>query len=215
LTFCLGFINVFTLFLQLMGVRRDYHHLRDRRVGKMIGTRDRAGSSNSWLQSDNERHDMPEDWVRGLRTYPLVIAFGNLIWETLHLPLYTIWNTGTLREKLFAVVHCTGGDVLIALASLALALVIGADRTWPKRGWKRVVLLTVCFGVGYTIFSEWLNIVVRASWAYSELMPVIPVVGIGLSPLLEWVVVPLLAFNLARRSASARSGKVGTEIPGL
>jgi len=181
----------------------------------MIGTRDRAGSSTSLLQSNNERHDMPEDWVRGLRTYLLVIAFGNLIWETLHLPLYTIWNTGTLREKLFAVVHCTGGDVLIALASLALALVIGADRTWPKRGWTRVVLLTVSFGVGYTIFSEWLNIVVRASWAYSELMPVIPVVGIGLSPLLEWVVVPLLAFNLARRSASARSVKGGTEVRGL
>ena len=176
----------------------------------MTGTTDHARSSTSMSPATNDRHDMPEDWVRGLRTYLLVIGFGNLIWETLHLPLYTIWNTGTLREKLFAVVHCTGGDVLIALASLALALVIGADRTWPKRGWKRVVLLTVCFGVVYTIFSEWLNIVVRASWAYSELMPVIPVVGIGLSPLLEWIIVPLLAFNLARRSASARSVKSGT-----
>src|SRR5260370_38195466 len=139
----------------------------------MTGMRDRADSPRSMSSATNERHEMPEDWVRGLRTYLLVIAIGNLVWETLHLPLYQIWNTGTVGEKLFAVVHCTGGDVLIALASLALALVVGADRAWPKRGWKRVVLLTVCFGVGDTIFTEWLNIVVRASWPCSELMPVI------------------------------------------
>src|SRR5260370_35951592 len=110
-----------------------------------------------------ERHCMREGWVRGSRIYLLVIAFGNLIWESLHLPLYTIWNTATLREKLFAVVHCTGGDVLIALASLALALVIGAGRAWPKRGWTRVVLLTVGSGVGYRIFSAGLKFVARAA----------------------------------------------------
>src|SRR6266849_6660654 len=138
----------------------------------------------------NERRDVSEDWVRGLRTYVLVIAVGNLIWETFHLPLYEIWNTGTAGENLFAVVHCTGGDLLIAVTSLVLALVIGANQSWPQRGWERVILLTTGFGVAYTIFSEWLNVVVRASWAYSELMPVVPILGTGLSPLLECVIVP-------------------------
>jgi hypothetical protein len=56
------------------------------------------------------------------------------------------------------------------------------------------------FGIGYTVFSEWLNVVIRAAWAYSEWMPVIPLFGhkIGLSPLLQWIVVPAVAFKIVR-----------------
>jgi hypothetical protein len=83
--------------------------------------------------------------LRALRTYLGVIVVGNLAWEFLHLPLYTIWTTGTLGEKVFAAVHCTGGDIPIALASLALALVFGGDR-----GWTTVGALAIVFGVAYT-----------------------------------------------------------------
>jgi hypothetical protein len=67
-------------------------------------------------------------WLRALRIYLGVIIAANLTWEFLHLPLYTIWTTGTLGEQVFAAVHCTGGDILIALASLTLALVLAGER---------------------------------------------------------------------------------------
>lgn len=142
------------------------------------------------------------DWLAALRGHLTVIAGGNLLWETLHLPLYTLWQTGTTDAKVFAVLHCTGGDLLIALASLTLALVLVGDRRWPEVGFWRVGALTLLFGLGYTIFSEWLNIVIRASWAYSDWMPVVPILGmeVGLSPLLQWLVVPGLALAWARRS---------------
>ncbi len=35
--------------------------------------------------------------------------------------------------------------------------------------------------------SEWLNVLVSQTWACSDLMPVVPVIGIGLSPLLQGV----------------------------
>jgi hypothetical protein len=119
-----------------------------------------------------------------------VILLGNLAWEILHLPLYTIWTTGTLGERTFAVVHCTGGDLLIALASLTLALVLAGERGWPT-----VATLAIAFGVAYTGFSEWHNVYVRRSWAYSEWMPVIRIAGheIGLSPLFQWLIVPATA----------------------
>lgn len=146
------------------------------------------------------------DWLGALRAYLAVVALGNLLWEAAHLPLYTIWNTGSAGEKAFAVVHCTGGDLLIALSSLTIALVLAGDREWPECRLPSVVILTVFFGVAYTTFSEWLNIVVRKSWAYSELMPVISVFefDVGLSPLLQWIVVPLTAFWFARARASRR-----------
>ena len=58
------------------------------------------------------------------------------------------------------------------------------------------------------MFSEWLNVVVRASWAYSEWMPVIALAGqkFGLSPLLQWIVVPAAAFAFSATSSwTARS----------
>ena len=147
------------------------------------------------------------NWLSALRVYLLTTAAGDLAWEAAHHPLYTLWRTGTAGEKLFAVVHCTLGDILIALASLALGLVLAGHRDWPVRRSRAVGGLTVALGLSYTAFSEWLNVVVRESWAYSELMPVVLVFGfgVGVSPLLQWVVVPALALHLARRAGAARS----------
>ncbi len=52
-------------------------------------------------------------------------------------------------------------------------------------------------------YLEWLNIVVRAGWAYSDLMPVVPIINTGLAPLLQWILIPLLALSLARKAAYA------------
>lgn len=146
------------------------------------------------------------NWLSALRAYLLSVTAGNVAWEAAHLPLYTLWRTGTAREKLFAVVHCTLGDLLIALASLALGLVLAGHRNWPVRRFGAVAALAVAFGLGYTAFSEWLNIVVRESWAYSDMMPVVPLFGfeVGASPLLQWLVVPALALHGARRAGAAR-----------
>jgi len=139
-------------------------------------------------------------WLGLLRRFLLFIAAGNLVWEIAQLPLYTIWYEGTPGEIAFAVAHCTGGDILIAGASLLLALLIAARPSWPHETYWRVAALTVAFAVPYTAFSEWLHTEVRGSWAYSELMPVVPVLDAGLSPLAQWIVIPIAAFWWARRS---------------
>ena len=135
-----------------------------------------------------------------MRRYLMFVTLGNLIWETAQLPLYTIWQEGTVRDLAIAVLHCTAGDVLIATASIVAGLLV-TGYGWPDRldAYRRVALAAIAIGVTYTVFSEWLNIVVRRSWAYSELMPVIPLVGLGLSPALEWIVIPLAGFWFARR----------------
>ena len=156
--------------------------------------------------ADDRAGDEPAgaaDWPRAWRLYLVATVLGHFAWETLHLPLYTIWTSGSPRERAFAVVHCTGGDILIALTALALAIATVASPSWPARSHGRVLAVTIALGVGYTIFSEWLNIVVRESWAYSAWMPVVPIINTGLSPLLQWVVLPTLALLWARRAALA------------
>jgi hypothetical protein len=129
------------------------------------------------------------------------IAVGNLVWETLQLPLYTIWKTETAGEQIFAIVHCLLGDLLIAISALTLALFIAGDESWPTARFWHIAVLALVFGVAYTIVSEWRNVTVRSAWAYSDWMPVVSVfdLKIGLSPLLQWVIVPAAAFTITRR----------------
>ena len=145
-------------------------------------------------------------WIATFRWYFPLVMLTNLVWETLHLPLYTLWTESTAEYLLFVVVHCTGGDLLIALSALTMALLLVAPAGWPHFGFGRVATVATVFGVGYTIFSEWLNIVVRKSWQYSDLMPVVPIVDAGLSPILQWVLIPPAMLWLARRLA-AKQGR--------
>ncbi len=102
-----------------------------------------------------------------LRRYLFSIALLNLFWEFLHMPLYQLWEDGTAAEIVFAAIHCTGGDILIALCSITGAIILTGSRKWPNEGFRKVILLTIVFGFLYTAFSEWLNIEIREAWAYS------------------------------------------------
>lgn len=137
-----------------------------------------------------------------LLKYLAVAATGNLLWEIAQLPLYALWRTGTPGQIAFAVVHCTGGDVLIALATFGAAWVVTGLPRWPEERVAAVGLLTIAFGIGYTVFSEWRNTVVLGAWAYADAMPRLPPWGTGLTPLLQWLIIPAWALQSARRYRS-------------
>jgi hypothetical protein len=143
-------------------------------------------------------------WLRALRVYLGASAVLHLAWETLQLPLYTIWSTAIFGEIVFAVLHCTAGDLVIAGLSLLVALVVVGNLAWPSARFRPVMATTIVIGTGYTIYSEWLNTVVRKTWEYSELMPTVPLLGTGLSPLLQWVIVPTIGFAAIRYRQEAR-----------
>ncbi len=131
-----------------------------------------------------------------LRFAPLLAGL-NLVWEIAQLPLYTIWHEPDLGKIAFAVLHCAAGDIGIGVSALLLGLLISRakePRTWP---YPRLAATMTIIAVAYTAFSEWLNARVLHSWAYSDLMPVISPWEIGVTPLLQWVVIPPLALALA------------------
>ena len=134
-----------------------------------------------------------------LRIYLVTTLAGHFVWEVAQLPLYAIWNSGSPREIAFAVIHCTAGDLIIATLALVLALVCFGGVSWPHDRFKGVMAATLVNGVSYTFYSEWLNTAVRKEWAYSEMMPTLPPLGTGLSPLLQWLVVPLIGFAVIFR----------------
>jgi hypothetical protein len=138
---------------------------------------------------------------RAIVRYAAATAAGNLIWEVFQLPLYTIWRTASPAYLAFAVLHCWAGDLLIAMTAIGLGIAV-AGRPWPSRGYGRVAAVALVLGVAYTVFSEWLNVTVHGHWSYAPAMPRVPPLGTGLAPLLQWIVVPSIAFALTRRSSA-------------
>ncbi len=152
--------------------------------------------------------DRPTDTAlqwRLIRRFLLGVALGNLLWEAAHVPLYTIWLTARPASILYAVLHCTAGDVLIAMVTLGLALACCGRKGWPAHRYRAVAITTILAALSYTIFSEWLNVEVRAAWAYRDLMPRLPVLGTGLTPMLQWIVVPAAAFWWARQGSAPKT----------
>lgn len=95
--------------------------------------------------------------------------------------------------------HCWLGDLLITGGALAVALVL-AGRSWPTNSSSRllVAVITIVAGVLFTMASEIWNVQYTGAWGYAKAMPVI--FGVGLSPLMQWIVVPGLALTTVIRT---------------
>lgn len=144
-------------------------------------------------------------WLFIALRYAPLLAVLNLAWEIAQLPLYTIWHEAAGPDIAFAVAHCTAGDVLIGSFALVLALTVTRAGpllpVWPA---ARIAAVTVALSVSYTIFSEWMNTSLLQAWAYSDLMPRLPGLGTGVSPLLQWIVIPPVALYLGLQLTGTR-----------
>jgi hypothetical protein len=60
--------------------------------------------------------------------------------------------------------------------------------------------------MAYTSWSEWYNVYRVGSWRYTELMPTI--FGIGLSPLLQWLILPIVMVIAHRRICEEKAEKL-------
>ncbi|KJS35642.1 MAG: hypothetical protein VR74_15460 [Hyphomonas sp. BRH_c22] len=142
---------------------------------------------------------VPASRWRTAGVYLLWMAGFNTIWEIAQFPLYQIWLEGSFRAQIYAIIHCTIGDVMIAAVSLTLAYVLVGRGPCSHRRFWATALATTAFGLAYTVFSEWQNVSIRGSWAYRDIMPLVPPFGTGLAPLLQWTILPLPAFALVHR----------------
>lgn len=146
-------------------------------------------------------------WYRDRRAWRLLalrflpwFAGLSLAWEIAQLPLYTLWTEATPGYIAFSVAHCTLGDVLIGASALLAALILLRAGSLASWRWARIAALAALLGAGYTVFSEWMNMAILGSWAYAASMPRIRLgaIEIGLSPFLQWLVVPPLALYFTR-----------------
>lgn len=114
----------------------------------------------------------------------------NLAWEIAHVRLYMLWDAADRMTIAWSVLHCSLGDVVIALSLFALAGFALRQKDWPVLRPIAGGTIVVIGAVVYTVWSEWFNVYKIGSWSYTSRMPMI--FGIGLSPLLQWLILPPL-----------------------
>jgi hypothetical protein len=117
------------------------------------------------------------------------LAFAlNLTWETAQVTLYTLWAAADGKTIAWSLFHCSVGDAMIALAMFVAAGAALQRADWPEsRPWTGGAIVVIGT-MAYTAWSEWYNVYRAGSWAYAASMPL--VFGIGLSPLLQWMILP-------------------------
>jgi len=122
----------------------------------------------------------------------------SLLWEVAQFPLYTVWHQNDWSYILYGLAHCTAGDLLILLVIYELVALLNRNRRWFEGDILFNGLLFTLAGVGYTVFSEITNVRIKGTWGYTELMPIVPVVEIGGTPFLQWLLIPPVLLALMR-----------------
>lgn len=123
----------------------------------------------------------------------------NLAWELAQVPLFIGMPTAEHWSALLVCGRATLGDVVIALIGFWIVAVCTGTRSWILRPSTWRVAGFVAVGALITIVMEWLATQMLGRWAYADAMPVLPVVRVGLSPLLQWIVLPPLVVWFVRR----------------
>lgn len=137
-----------------------------------------------------------------LRTPEIYVAmFSSLLnypWEMLQAPLYAGLAAAPHWEQVKICSIATAGDAGISLLAFWTAALVGGGRGWLLRPWKREWSIYMAVGLSITIVSERLATGPLAQWRYDTSMPTIPLLEVGLSPVLQWLFLPPLIVWFAR-----------------
>ena len=123
----------------------------------------------------------------------------HFVWEFVQVPTYTGMTEMPHWEAVKLCMSATFGDVGFALTAFWAACLAARSRDWILRPTRFPAGLFVAVGIVLTVGFEYYYTNISLRWTYSELMPLVPPLGTGLSPLLQWFVVPLLVIWLTRR----------------
>ena len=136
----------------------------------------------------------------------LVLGFlFNYAWELIQMPLYKAapFNFGHIA---FCALASVADAIMVLLIYFGFALIY-KDSFWIREMTAfRISLLMLVGGIG-AVAAEMRHLS-YGTWAYDSSMPILPVVHVGLSPVLQFMLLPFLIFYLGRRFTG--SGRLST-----
>ncbi|EWS57025.1 MULTISPECIES: hypothetical protein [unclassified Methylibium] len=139
----------------------------------------------------------------------------NFPWEMLQAPLFAGHAQAPHLIVVLSCLQATVGDAAIMLVAHGLASWFAGDRRWLLAPTAADLARLSTTGIVVTVGIEWFA--TRGwwvqAWSYSALMPVVPGLGVGLAPLVQWFILPPLVAWLAKRHLHGTLS-IGRTLPG-
>jgi hypothetical protein len=121
----------------------------------------------------------------------------NEIWEMAQMSAYVETAGYPWKTTLGGCTQAAAGDVGIILGIYLTGAVIAGGLRWGLRCRSSMFAITAVVGLAYAVLVENLGLA-AGRWSYTEHMPVVPVFGVGLWPLLQMTLLPPLVFVFAK-----------------
>lgn len=125
----------------------------------------------------------------------------NYPWEFLQVPLFENMPEARHWDAILTCTRATLGDAVITLIAFWCVSLAARSRSWIMLPNTSRIMMFASTGVLITIVIERLALagVWLGGWQYSSLMPIVPGVEVGLSPVLQWIVLPPIVVWFSRR----------------
>ena len=125
----------------------------------------------------------------------LALAFVlDFLWEMAQMPLFkNMPFTG--RTTLFCALATIADCIMVLLLYLGFGLIYKDPMWFRKPDILPVLFLIIAGGVGAVLAER--QHLFEGNWAYNSYMPLVPVVDVGLSPILQFMVLPATIYYVA------------------
>ena len=127
----------------------------------------------------------------------------NLAWELLQGPLYSGYSYN-VQNISFCALASVADAIMVLLLYFVLSLIY-KDSLWIRKLTVIRILIIVLIGGFGAILFESMHIMV-GSWIYADSMPLIPFTNVGLSPILQFIILPGLIYFLSGYLLKVRAG---------
>lgn len=124
-----------------------------------------------------------------------ILAFVlNLAWELSQGPLYSGFSYNA-EQMSFCALASVADAVMVILLYYALTLIYKNPYWIYEFTVLRIILIMLIGGIGAVLTEA--RYVKAGSWSYTDAMPIIPYTNVGLSPILQFIILPTLIYFLS------------------
>ncbi|MBI2449231.1 hypothetical protein HYV49_02955 [Candidatus Pacearchaeota archaeon] len=131
--------------------------------------------------------------------YIIIFSFiFNLAWEIFHSPLYkTAVNALKTGYYPILILKAAGGDIIMVLIIFLAISSFNRSFQWEISN-KKNITLSIIFGliisIGFELYAQYTD-----RFFYNSKMPIIPFIKVGLTPVLQMIITPLITFWFAEK----------------
>lgn len=133
----------------------------------------------------------------------LVAVPLNLLWEVTQISAYDFPEGGLMKNLLGCFIPSLG-DGLMILVIYWIGWAVFRNPQWILKPGPKGYSLMAGVGLTLALFVEWNALLRTGAWAYNKEMPILPLVGVGLLPIFQMLILPpatalLLRWTWTRR----------------